>query len=104
MKFASQIARCLALSKSKDYKINTFPAYSAIRAKMTMEDLGIIEKDFFTFGGFEQLPTEDQLLLLETEKNLTQRGYGLLKKIYSFFSSSSDVERRFSALLECSLG
>ena len=62
----------LALSESKDYKVNTFPAYSAIRAKMTMEDLGIIGKDFFTtFGGFEQLPTEDQLLLLETEKNLT---------------------------------
>ena len=72
---------------------------------MTMEDLGIIGKDFFTtIGGFEQLPTEDQLLLLETEKNLTQRGYGPFKKNYSFFSSSSEVVRRLSALLECSLG
>ena len=67
-----------ALSRSKDYKINTLPAYAAITGKILMEDLGIIRKDFFTtYGSFKTMTPEDQQLFVEQEKKLEQEGYGI---------------------------
>jgi hypothetical protein len=53
---------------------------------MVLEDLGLLRKDYFLTPGYlKKLPPEDQELLIETGKNLTQRGYGLRRVIRAYW-------------------
>lgn len=66
------------LSKEKnDYKFNLYMAKLPIKAKMKMEDWGLVRRDrFASFGGVEE---KDKGLLRKKLKELEQAGYGKRK-------------------------